>query len=68
MKRMSVECDCERGGDCNKTTVCATDSALQDQAEEYETRIQRLIDDWTEELFTYRHPDSFARELKEAME
>ena len=42
MKRHTVECDCERGGDCTKTTVCAIDSALQDQAEEYEYRIAEL--------------------------
>ena len=45
MKRMTVECGCERGGDCFKTSMCALDSALQDQAEEYETRIRFLIQD-----------------------
>ena len=42
MKRHTVECDCERGGDCTKTTVCAIDSALEAQAEEYEYRIAEL--------------------------
>jgi hypothetical protein len=27
------ECGCEYGGDCTKTTVCAIDSALADQAD-----------------------------------
>jgi hypothetical protein len=53
-ERMTVECACEHGGDCTRTTVCATDSALADQADEYEGCIaaleqwgkdnQRLID------------------------
>jgi hypothetical protein len=40
MKRMTVECACERGGDCTRTTVCAIDSALQDQADEYERQLE----------------------------
>ena len=64
---MSHECGCERGGNCTKTTVCAIDSALQDQAGEYRTIIDGLIDKWNNELFTYRHPDSFAKELKDAI-
>lgn len=42
MKRMTVECACERGGDCTKTTACAVDSALQDQADMYDIRIVEL--------------------------
>jgi len=48
MKRHTVECDCERGGDCTRTTVCAIDSALERQAEEYEyvlNHIQAVLDD-----------------------
>jgi hypothetical protein len=41
-ERMTVYCDCERGGNCTKTTMCATDSALADQADEYETQIEKL--------------------------
>ena len=37
---MNYECGCERGGDCTKTSMCALDSALQDQAEEFEARIE----------------------------
>jgi len=44
MKRMTVECGCERGGDCFKTSMCALDSALQDQAEEFEAKIRFEID------------------------
>jgi hypothetical protein len=44
MKRMTVECGCERGGNCNKATFCAIDSALQDQAEEFENRIRFEIE------------------------
>ena len=42
MKRHTVECACERGGDCTRTTMCAMDSALQDQADEYDVRIEEL--------------------------
>ena len=45
MKRMTVECGCERGGDCTKTSMCALDSALQDQAEEFENKIRFAIED-----------------------
>jgi hypothetical protein len=44
MKRMTVECACERGGDCTRTTMCALDNALQDQADEFESAIQRIQD------------------------
>ena len=40
MKRMTVECGCERGGDCTKTTMCAIDHALQDQADELDYQIR----------------------------
>ena len=36
-------CDCERGGDCTRTTMCAVQSALEDQAGEYERRIDELV-------------------------
>ena len=39
---MSWECGCERGGDCTKTTVCSVESALEDQAYEYEAKIEEL--------------------------
>jgi hypothetical protein len=39
MKRMTVECACERGGDCSRTTMCALDNALQDQADMYEAKL-----------------------------
>ena len=28
-----IECGCERGGDCTKTTVCAMNNALEDLRE-----------------------------------
>jgi hypothetical protein len=59
MKRMTVECDCERGGDCTKTTACATDSALQDQAEAFEDRIRFLIQDCRDS----HAPDQLAYDL-----
>ena len=39
---MIPECGCERGYDCTKTTVCALQNALEDQAGEYEVRIEAL--------------------------
>jgi hypothetical protein len=42
MKRMTVECACERGGDCTRTTMCALDSALQDQADMYEAKLSEF--------------------------
>jgi hypothetical protein len=41
------KCGCECGGDCTKTTVCAIDSALADQADrirELEAYIKVLQD------------------------
>jgi hypothetical protein len=35
-------CDCEHGGNCTRTTMCATDSALADQADKYEAQIEVL--------------------------
>lgn len=40
---MNRECGCERGDDCTKTTVCAIESALQDQAEEHEQTAENLL-------------------------
>ena len=42
---MVVECGCERGGECFKTSMCALDSALQDHAEEFEGQINDAIQD-----------------------
>ncbi len=36
-------CGCELGGDCTKTTECAIQAALEDQAEEYERSIEKLL-------------------------
>jgi hypothetical protein len=44
MNRMTVECGCERGGDCTRTTMCALDSALQDQADMYEAKLDAFSD------------------------
>jgi polyhydroxyalkanoate synthesis regulator phasin len=52
MKIMPAMCDCERGGDCSKTTVCAIGSALEEQADLYDTEIQALKDQ-IEELNTH---------------
>jgi hypothetical protein len=40
--KQSLTCGCERGDNCTKTTVCALDSALQDQADEFKAGIQRI--------------------------
>lgn len=37
-------CGCELGGDCTKTTVCAIESALEDQADEIERLREALRD------------------------
>ena len=39
---MNFECGCERGGDCTRVSVCTMESALDDQAEEFQHRIDEL--------------------------
>ena len=36
MGRHPLQCDCEIGGDCTKTTMCAIQSAVEDRDEEIE--------------------------------
>ena len=70
MKRMTVECGCERGGDCTHMSNCSADSLLQDQAEEYEREfstvylVQHGIDDETvgQEIFLSRKWAEFRAE------
>ena len=38
----NYECACERGGDCTRASMCAIQSALEDQSWEFEARIERL--------------------------
>ena len=40
--RMTIECACERGGNCTSISACSADSMLQDQADEYDNRIEQL--------------------------
>jgi len=61
-ERMTVECACERGANCTKTTMCATDSALADQADEYESRITEL------EQLNEDQSRIHAKQLKESYE
>jgi septal ring factor EnvC (AmiA/AmiB activator) len=35
-------CDCEHGGDCTRTTMCAIQTATDDQRGEYEAQIEAL--------------------------
>jgi DNA-binding FrmR family transcriptional regulator len=42
---MSIECGCERGGDCTRVSVCTMESELDDQAEEFQHRIEKLQGD-----------------------
>jgi len=38
----NYECGCERGDNCTKTSMCAIQSALEDQSGDYEEKIERL--------------------------
>ena len=38
-ERMTIECACERGGNCTSISACSADSILEDQADSYEDRI-----------------------------
>ena len=41
-ERMTIECACERGGNCTSISACSADSILEDQADSYEDRIAEL--------------------------
>ena len=56
-------CGCEYGGDCTKTTVCALDSALQDQADEVRALIHDCRDSWAPD-----HPPHDLAELMDEIE
>lgn len=49
-------CDCERGGNCTRTTMCHVQSVVSDLEGEHEIEIERL----TAELKLYRTGEAYS--------
>ena len=59
-ERMTIECACERGGNCTSISACSADSILEDQADSYEARIadlQATIEQFERFLTSHIHLD-----------
>ena len=55
---MSYECGCERGGDCTKTSVCALESAVEDELEGVEDLLLRA-----HQLLSHKRSGQCANEI-----
>ena len=63
-ERMTIECACERGGNCTSISACSADSMLEDQADEYEMQINTIVEAYFEDYPDPTKFDDLMRELR----